>query len=807
MFKSYFKTGWRNLVKQKGFSFINIGGLALGMTVAIFIGLWIYDEITFNKSHKQYKSIAKVWQGNTNQQTQMIEGGYALEYPVAATLKNNYGQYFEQVLMAWWISDFTLATDQKKFARTGEFIEEGGPEMLSLKMLSGSYQSLHNPQSIILSESLAKAMFGNEDPLNRRLTINNNVEAIVTGIYEDIAANSSFSEVQFFAPWALLKSLMPWVTNREADWENHFVNTYVRLRPNVTAAEVNAAIHDLYAENIPPDFFRTVEKYHPFVQVVPMSTWHLYSDFKDGRPAGGRITYVWLFGIVGAFVLLLACINFVNLSTARSERRAREVGVRKTMGSLKGQLVFQFLSESFLVVVLAFALCLALLALFLNSFNQITEKKIELPFDNMGFWLISLGFIVLTSLLAGLYPAFYLSSFKPVKVLKGVIRFGQFAALPRQLLVVVQFTVSVMLIVGTLVVYKQVQHARNRPVGYSREGLLTVPLNDPAYNSKLDVLKTELLNSGAVMDVGTSSSSMTRINNITGGYSWQGKDPNLDAEFVNYEVSPAFGKTVGWQLIAGRDFSPDIATDTVSAIIINEAAARYMGMTDPVRQQFMDVDEFGNLVSSYTIIGVVRDIVMTSPYEPVQQTIFHYGDNARGMLHIRMNPAMSTGEALPRIQAVFDTIVPSALFDYRFVDDEYALKFSQEERIGKLSSIFSALAIVISSLGLFGLISYVAEQRTKEIGIRKVVGASVFAIWKMLSKDFVMLVLIASFIAIPIAAFLLSEWLEKFEYRTAISWWIPALSALSALVLTLVTVSLSAVKAARMNPVKSLRAE
>lgn len=807
MFKSYFRTGWRNLVKQKAFSVINIGGLALGMTIAIFIGLWIYDEITFDTSHRHYQSIAKVWNGYTNQETQQIEGGYALKYPVAATLRNNYGQYFEQVLMAWWMMDFTLSVDDKKFSRMGEFIEEGGPEMLSLSMLSGSYKSLHDPHSIILSRSLAKTMFGDEDPLSKRLMINNNVEATVTGVYEDISANSSFGNIQFFAPWALLKLLMPWTNNHEGDWDNQFVNTYVRLRPNVTAEEVNAAIHDLYAKNSPPDLYKTVEKYHPFVQVIPMSKWHLYSEFKDGKPATGRITYVWLFGIIGVFVLLLACINFVNLSTARSERRAREVGVRKAMGSMKGQLVFQFISESFMIVVLAFAVSLALVTLFLDSFNQITAKQISIPLETPGFWLICLGFVVLTSLLAGLYPAFYLSSFKPVKVLKGVVRIGQYAALPRQLLVVLQFTVSVMLIVGTLVVYKQIQHARNRPVGYSRAGLLTIPLNDPAYGSKLNVLETELLNSGAVSHVATASSLMTQVNNVTGGYTWQGKDPNLDAEFVNYQVSPEFGKTIGWEVVAGRDFSSDVAADTVSSIIINEAAARYMGMADPVGQEFIDVDEFGKFQSSSTIIGIVKDIVMTSPYAPVSPTIFHYGDNAKGIMHIRMNPALSTSEALPRIKAVFDDIVPTALFDYKFVDEEYALKFSQEERIAKLSGIFASLAVLISCLGLFGLISYVAEQRTKEIGIRKVVGASVFSIWKMLSKDFIILVLIASVIAIPIASYLLSGWLTKFEYRTAISWWIPALSAFSAIAVTLITVSSSAIRAARMNPAKSLRTE
>lgn len=807
MFRNYFKTGWRNLAKNKAFSFINVGGLALGMTVAMFIGLWIYDELSFDMYHKHYHEIAKVWQGSVSQDSHKIDGGYALQYPVASTLKNNYGQYFDQVLLGWWLQNFTLSVDDQKFSRTGEFIEEGGPEMFSLKMISGSYQSLQDPHSIILSKSLALTIFGDQDPLNKTVRIDNKEDAKVTGVYEDIPSNSSFGNVQFFAPWSLLKLLQTWINNRDNDWDNHFVNAYVRLRPGVSVKEVNAGIHDLYATNVPPDFYKTMADYHPFVEVVPMSTWHLYSEFKDGHPATGRIVFVWLFGLVGLFVLLLACINFVNLSTSRSERRAREVGVRKTMGSMNGQLILQFLSESFMVVLLAFGWSLILLGLFQNGFNQIADKQIVLPFGNPWFWLLAAGFILFTGLMAGLYPAFYLSSFRPSRVLKGAIHAGRFAALPRKVLVVVQFVVSLMLIVGTLVVYKQVQYAQNRPVGYSRAGLLTLSMNDPAYHSKFDVLKAELLNSGAVESVSTSSSQLTQINNVTGGYSWQGKDPNFDAEFVNYQVSPEFGKTIGWDVVAGRDFSPSIAADTVSSIIINEAAARYMGMTDPVGKEFIDVDEYGNFQSSWTIVGVVKDIVMESPYEPVQQTIFHYGNNTRAFMEIRMNPVMSTSQALSRIKAVFDKVVPSALFNYKFVDGEYRQKFSQEIRIGVLAGIFSTLAIFISCLGLFGLISYVAEQRTKEIGVRKVVGATVFAIWKMLSKDFVVLVLIASCIAIPISYYIMSAWLVKFEYRTNISWWVPATAALGAVALTLLTVSVRAIKAARANPVKSLRSE
>lgn len=536
-----------------------------------------------------------------------------------------------------------------------------------------------------------------------------------------------------------------------------------------------------------------------------MSSWHLYAEFENGKPAAGRITYVWLFGIVGTFVLLLACINFINLSTARSSTRAREVGVRKAIGSGKGQLILQFLSESCMMVLLAFAVAVVLLLLVQKPFNELADKDIALPLGNPVFWAIILPFLVLTGCLAGLYPAFYLSSFQPVKVLKGVVQSGRTAALPRKIMVVVQFTVSVVLIMGTLVVYQQIQYARNRPVGYDRQSLITLDMGDPGYEGKGEVLRNELLRSGVVAGVATSSSPLTEAGNVTGGYEWQGKDPALDASFVRCNVTPEYGKTVGWEVVAGRDFSNQLATDSTDAIIINQAAVKYMGLTDPIGQKLTDVDEFGNPKWTRTIIGVVKDIVMESPYEPVQPAIYFINEDAFNLLHIKINPAVSASVALPKIESVLKNIVPSALFDYKFVDEEYARKFSQEEHIGTLAGIFSMLAIFISCLGLFGLASFVAEQRTKEIGIRKVLGASVYNLWHMQTKEFIALVILACLIAIPVSYWVMHSWLEKYEYHIEISIWILLVPCIGALVITLLTVSYQAVKAALMNPVKSLR--
>jgi len=807
MYKSHFKIGWRKLIRNKGYSFINIGGLATGMTVAMLIGLWINDELSFNKYHKNYESIAQIWRGGVDPATSAIVGGHAVQYPLAPVLRSDYQRYFKNVVRAWWVGDFTLTIDGKKIAKIGEFIEEGALEMFSLNMIQGNNQSLHDPHSIILSESTAVALFGDEDPIHKTMTINNTIDVQVVGIYEDIPKNSRFGVVQFFAPWTMLEELQPDLKNRNTDWDNNNLMVFVQLQPGVTPEETNAAIKDVYYKYMPKDFLATVNKYKPFVKVIPMSKWHLYSEFKDGEPVGGRITFVWLFGIVGVFVLLLACINFMNLSTAQSEKRSKEVGVRKVMGSARPQLVTQFLSESFIVVILAFVWSIILVSLLQPSFNTLADKDIRLPFANPIFWAIATAFIFLTGFMAGVYPAFYLSSFQPAKVLKGVFHFGRFAALPRKMLVVVQFTVSVVLIIGTLVVYQQVQFARNRPVGYDRKGLVTISMNDPAYQDKEEILRTELLRTDVISDVAFSSSPMTEIWNTTGGYEWKGKDPNIEGEFVRCRVTSEYGKTVGWKVIAGRDFSRDMATDATDAIIISRKAAEYMGFADPIGQTLTDVDEFGKHKWTRTIIGVVDDIIMESPYEPVMQAIFLPPSGPSALLHIRIHPEVSATEALPVVESTLAKIVPSALFEYKFVDEEYAAKFSQEQRVGKLAGIFAVLAIFISCLGLFGLSSFVAEQRTKEIGIRKVMGAGVSTIWQMLSKDFVLLVSISCIIAVPIGYYLMNTWLQKYEYRTQISWWLLISTCIGAVVITIVTVSFQSIRAAMMNPVRSLRSE
>jgi ABC-type lipoprotein release transport system permease subunit len=531
-----------------------------------------------------------------------------------------------------------------------------------------------------------------------------------------------------------------------------------------------------------------------------MSRWRLYGDFKNGVNSGGRIMFVWLFAIIGAFVLLLACINFMNLSTARSEKRAKEVGIRKAIGSFRTQLIGQFFCESLLVTVLSFVMCIILARLALPVFNEIADKKISIPWDQPLFWLTGIGFCVITGLLAGSYPALYLSSFRPVKVLKGTFRAGRFAAVPRKVLVVTQFTVSVTLVIGTLVVFRQIQYAKDRPMGYNSNGLIMLQLMSKDIPDHFEAIKQELKGSGAVMEIASSSGPVTSVWSTNGGFEWKGKDPDMAVDIPNTGVSHEYGKTVGWEFVAGRDFSPKFASDSL-AFVINESAAKFMGLKNPV----------GEIIKwdghAMTVIGVIKDMIMENPYQAVRPSFYCVAKGHGDFVIMKLNPAAGAQRSLAKIEQVLKQYSPAQPFNYQFTDVAYANKFDGETRIGRLAGSFAILAIFISCLGLFGMASFMAEQRTKEIGVRKVLGASVFHVWRLLSKEFVVLVTVSLLIAAPLAYFFMQRWLENFEYRAGIPWWVFILTATAALLITLLTVSGQSIKAALMNPVKSLRAE
>lgn len=808
MIQNNFKIAFRNLMRNTVSSIINIGGLTVGIAVALLIALWVYDETTFNKYHENYTRIGKVLlKGTDTKEGPFISS--SLPYPLGIELRSGYQSVFKHIVRYSWTQDYILTAGEKKLSKTGNYIDPDGPEMLSLKMLKGSLSGLKDPHSIMLSASSARALFTEADPIGRVVTINNKTIVKVTGVYEDLPLNTEFHHIQFFSPWDLWVSENDWIMERAvSNWMNHFVRIYCELKPGVSFQTADQVIADAEIKHI-----KNLENYreqiarNPKVFIHPMKDWHLRpvdrKNIIDPKP----MRMVSIVAVTGLFVLLLACINFMNLSTARSEKRAKEVGIRKTIGSRRGQLIMQFFAESFFVVILSFLLASLLAAVSLPQFNGLTGKSIIVPWSNIYFWLSCTGFIVITGLLAGSYPAFYLSSFRPIKVLKGTFRVGRLAAVPRKALVVMQFTFSVALIICTIVVYRQLQHAKNRPVGYDREGLIMVDMRSDDFEGKYQLFRSEFFKTGVVAGVSESRGMATEVVSGNNGFDWQGKNPNINESFGTLPVTHEHGKTVGWQFVKGRDFSANIISDS-SGVVINEAAARFMNLTNPIGE-IITWKWNDNKPKPYTILGVIKDAVMESPYQPVEPAMFFVKSLNGGVscLNIRVKPDVPISQALPKIEAAFKQVVPAVPFEYKFADEEYALKFAAEEYVANLATFSGMLAIFISCLGLFGLASFVAEQRTKEIGVRKVLGASVFNLWRLLSKEFLALVIIAFLIAAPVAYYFMFHWLQDYQYRVELSWWIFMAAGSGALMITLLTVSFQAIKAALANPVKSLRTE
>ena len=793
MLKNYFTIAWRNLLKNKAYSAINIIGLATGMAVAILISLWIWDELSYNNFSKNHATIAQVMT------TQTFNGetgtGQAVALPLANELRNKYGSDFIAVSMASWNFTHILGAGEKKISAEGMWVESVFPSMFSVNKLKGNINSLSDPSAILLCSSLAKSLFGSTDPLNKTVRLDNRFDFKVTGVYEDFPRNSSMYYTKMLLPWEKYIVTDTWFKESMKQWGNHSWQCYVQVNDNGNIVKTSEKIKKASMIHL-----HAAQDGVEELVLQPMDNWRLHNEFKNGKVVGGRIQFVWLFGIIGIFVLLLACINFMNLSTARSEKRAKEVGIRKTVGSLRPQLIKQFLTESIVVAFLALLIALILVLVLLPFFNSLSDKAIRLPGANVFFWLFILAFTLFTGIISGSYPAFYLSSFEPIKVLKGTFRVGRFASLPRKVLVVLQFSISIALIIGTVIVYRQIQYAKDRPVGYEREGLISIMMNTPDLNGHYDVLRNDLLATGKVENMAESSSPSTQIwsNNI--GFSWPGKDPSTLPLFGTVACTYDFGKTIKWQIKEGRDFSKDFLTDS-SAMILNEAAVKLTGLKNVVGLTIKwDT-------TPHHVVGVIKDMVMESPYEPVKPTIFLVNPNWANVITVRLKPSASLKVGLAIVETVFKKHNPSAPFEYKFTDEEYAHKFEDEKRIGNLSTFFAVLAVFISCLGLFGLASFVAEQRTKEIGIRKVLGASIFNLWKMLSGDFVNLVVISCAIAIPLAWYFLHQWLLKYPYRTDISGWIFFFAGMGAMVITLLTVSYQAIKAALMNPVNSLHSE
>lgn len=797
MVRTNIKIGIRSIFQNKSFFTLNAVGLVIGLTAVILIGLWVISEFRYNRSLTNYGSIASVMNHNNYGQELRTDDG--MPWQLAPVLREEYGTQFKYIVISSRGGELNVQYNDKMLPVKGRFAEPNITHMLDLQMLAGSKDALRDMSSILISESTAKTIFGTEDPIGKTITFNDDFDVNVSGVYKDVSKNSSFKELQYIAAWDLLMTRANY--EERLGWGNRWFQVFVQLKEGKTFAEASTIIKDVMNDRY---VNKTAEKNYELF-LFPMSKWHLYSKFENGVNVGGRVESVQIFGIIGLFILLLACINFMNLSTAYSIKRSREVGVRKTLGSSRIQLVLQFFTESFMVISFSFVIALVLATILLPQFNTITLKDISVPFSSPSFWLTCFALVIVTAVFSSLYPSIYLSGFNPVRVLKGLSRNSKSSVSLRKTLIVVQFAISSILIIGTLTIMGQINHAKDRPLGFNKDLLVSVPINNSEVLQSFDVIKNELLNSPHIQDVTASDVKITASYTTNGGdFDWRGKDPDFMPEFFTIRATDGFGDMIGWNILEGRDFSSDFASDSL-AFIANETAVKYMNLENPLGE-YVRWGKNG----TYKIIGVVQDMVTRSPFDASQPALYilHQGRFLSWVnVKIASESANTIEGALADMRQVFEKHDPGNIFEYSFMEEEHERKFSSEQRIAKLVGWFSFVAIFISCLGILGLSTYMALQRKKEIGIRKVLGASVQTIWHLLSKQFIILVAIALLIAIPLGYYFSEQWLSSYSYRDSLDFWTFLLAGLITLGIALFTVSFQTIKAAGANPVNSLRSE
>jgi len=793
MFRNYFITSWRNIVRDKSYSGFNILGLAIGMGVALLIGLWAWYQFSYDLwlpgRQQAYRIMLRTTRnGETG-------AGVATMLPLAGVLKKEVPE-IKYVAQADWFGMHGLMVGEKKIYNGGGFAGEEFLRIFRYPLLQGNAaEVLKEPASIVLTRSTAVALFGHEDAMNKIIRFDNAQDLKVTGILADLPANSSL-QFNYLVPFSFYIHNADWIRQNMGTWNLNPIQTFVALQPGATMESVDPKLKPIIAKYDPSDYKH--ESMEIFLH--PLRDWHLYSKFENGKEAGGFIDYIRMFGLIGLVVLAIACINFVNLSTARSERRAREVGVRKAIGSLRKDIMLQFLVESTVLTTIASALALLLVALVLPGFNRLTENAITIPWMNPVFGCVMIGYVLFTGVLAGSRPAIYLSSLRPVKVLKGNVKSGTAAALLRKILVVLQFTCSIALIISTAIVYRQIQYARNRPRGFDGNSLVMSDAS-PDLDHNYAALKNDLLQTGWVTSVTKSTAPVTNLVSWTGLDDWQGKNPGETLGVATVGITDDYFSTLGMQIIKGRDFQKGMTEDTTE-VILNEAAVKRLCFKEPINQVI-----FWNGRKKIRVIGVVRDALMRSPFSQPEPTFFPYNNAWSSTIMYRLSPNANPGAAIAKIGAIFDRYNPAFPFQFHFADQEYAAKFSQEMLIGKLAGIFAGLAILISCLGLFGLAAYVAQQRTREIGIRKVLGATEAQVLVLISREFIGLVVLSCAVASPLAFYFMQGWLRGYEYRTPITADLFVASAAMALLITILTIGFQAIRAARRNPVDSLRTE
>ncbi|MDR2234241.1 MAG: ABC transporter permease [Tannerella sp.] len=777
---------FRNLRRGGFYSVINIGGLAIGMAAAILILTWIHHEWSYDRFHAKEKQLYRVWY---RVKWETLEARPNTSFSVAPILRDDYPDIVSVTRAPSQNTLFTV--DNFSFRVPTAFVDSVFLDMFSFPLLLGNAATaLNDPLSVILTEKTAKRLFGSDDPMGKSVLINNKDLMNVTGILKDIPKNTVF-EFEALIPIAFAES-----HNMYNAWiGNAIIPTFAEIHPQANKDSVNKAISGIIRE-------RSENEVDGEIFLFPLSESHLYSKSENGILTGGLIDTLRIFGLVAFSILLIACINFMNLSTARSEKRAKEVGVRKVMGGNRLSLIRLFFSESILLAFIAGLISVVIVLIALPAYNSLLGKQLSLDLTDYRVWLAGLAFVLFTGLLAGSYPAFYLSSFMPVKVLKGVFRGKRQVIAPRRILVILQFTVAIVLILSTLVIHRQVRYAESRDNGYRKDQLIYHPMSGDI-GKNYELIKHDLLASGAATSVTRTFAPMTQGWANAVGVKWRG-EPESKIPIDLFFTDDDWLKTVGTTVVEGRDLNfADFPTDSTAALL-NETAVKVMGFEDPIGEE---VEPWSGKVH---VVGVIKDFILHSPYEPtVPMIIVGSGANS-GMLrtlHIRLNQANPTADNLAKAEAIFKQYNPAYPFEYQFIDDEYARKFQQEQTIGSISTLFAVLTIFIACLGLFALVAYMAETRKKEIGIRKVLGASVGNVMILLSKEFLIMVLVSIAIASPVAWWAMSRWLTSFAYRTNIPWWLFVVVGVISLGIALLTVGFQAVKAATVNPVESIKVE
>jgi putative ABC transport system permease protein len=805
MINNYLKVILRNLLKNKGYSFLNIFGLAIGITCAGLIFLWVEDEVNFDSNNVKKNSLYLV---NINSN---VDAGIfthsSTPGPMAPTIQTEIPGVANTCRITEGATSLLFNIGDKAVYASGNYTEPSIFNMFTLPFVEGNASNVFSQlYSIVITNKTARKLFGNDkDVVGKTVRINNVQDYVVTGVLKDLPENSSL-QFEWLAPFQIY-----YQQNHGLDkWTNFGITTYVELKPGADPSTINRQLYN-YIQLKQGAETSTV---HAFL--FNMNDWHLYDNFENGKQTGGgRIQYVHLFSIIAWIILFIACINFMNLATASSEKRAREVGVRKVLGAGKKRLVIQFISEALLMAFTGAVAAIIMMSLSLPAFNALVQKNLSLGFNNPSHIIVLVFLALICGLVAGSYPSIYLSSFNPVFVLKGIKLKTGSAAFIRKALVVVQFTVSIVLIIGTIIIYQQIRHVKSRDLGYNKNNLIQLDAQGNMIKN-FSVIRQDLINTGTVINAALADHETISGGNNTTGIDWKGKNPNSLIVISQRLVNTEFMSTTGMHIVEGRDFLPSdrvefgsnrmpIDSTQVLNVIVSASLQKLLGKGSAIGKTMQRESDKGAL--HMIVVGVVKDYVYGDMYGQSAPVMFYNVPQAARMMYVRTNAQSNVENALSKIEAVMKKENPAYPFSYQFVDDQFNAKLLSEMLISKLSRVFASLAIIISCLGLFGLAAYTAERRTKEIGVRKVLGATVPGIAGLLSKDFLKLVIVSCIVAFPVSWWMMHDWLQNYQYRIEISWWIFLMAGIIAIFIALLTVSFQAIKAAIANPVKSLRTE